>query len=102
MTFSAPMTLGSVFQETLIVMVLGPKNMGEPSSPMATSQVLSEDVVFTMLWGMSICIHMRVQPPAQTSASARTICSIMRAALCCFGSVPVINAPAIVPRLFCL
>ena len=24
----------------------------------------------------------------------------MRAALCCFGNVPVINAPAIVPRLF--
>ena len=83
-------------------MVLGPKNMGEPSSPMATSQVPSEDFAFTILWGMSICVHMRVQPPAQTSAIARTMCSMMRAALCCFGSVPVINDPAIVPCLFCL
>ena len=56
------MTLESVSQETLIVMVLGPKNMGEPSSPMATSQVPSEDVVFTMLW------HVYLRPYEGTAA----------------------------------
>ena len=90
-TFSEPITPGSVSQETLTVMLLGPKNMGEPSSLMVTSQVPSADFAFTMRCDISVCIHMRVQPPAQISAIARMICSTMCAALCEYPSV--INSP---------
>lgn len=93
-TFSEPITLGSVSQETLTVMLLGPKNMGEPSSLMVTSQVPSADFAFTMRCDISVCIHMRVQPPAQISAIARMICSTMCAALCEYPSV--INVPTLV------